>query len=422
MIYLLCGYMWLFIHRPFEVWPWLGDFHIERIYMIITLAYWATCVEKRWIANRLNPAFLMLAAAILAAAALTPYPAVAGPTSVTVQNWFKIAVFYVLVLTSVREERELKILLAAFVLSFGLFMLHSLREFLCGAHAYRMGVARMVGVGTTFSDPNTFGNSIIYALPMVIPLWGVAQRGWQRWGLVAFIGLSVLCLLLTGSRSSFVGLCVLCFAAALMSRYRFVALVALAVAAPIAWMNLREDLQNRYLTLIDPSRGPANAKASADSRIMFFWQAIGLWSEYPVSGVGPGAFGAAIGHGIQAHNLYGQVLAELGTAGGIALLAIILGFSMNMRQAWRFRRGRPELDGSLLYRTCWAAFITVPLLLLLGLGGHNMFRYTWLWYGAFQVVALRLLQERIAELPAGRITHGDLRESSSRLGQPAFSA
>ena len=24
MIYLLIGYMWLFVHRPFEVWPWLG--------------------------------------------------------------------------------------------------------------------------------------------------------------------------------------------------------------------------------------------------------------------------------------------------------------------------------------------------------------------------------------------------------------
>jgi O-antigen ligase len=187
-------------------------------------------------------------------------------------------------------------------------------------------------------------------------------------------------------------------------------------------MNLREELQNRYLTLIDPSRSTASAQASADSRIVFFWQAVGLWSEHPVFGVGPGAFGTAMGHGTQAHSLYGQVLAELGTAGGIALLAIILGFCVNMRQAWRFRRARPELGGSFLYRTCLAAFVTIPLLLLLGLGGHNMFRYTWLWYGAFQVIALRLLQEHIAELPAGRITYEDPRESYSHHGQPAFSA
>ena len=30
MIWMLGGYMWLFVHRPFEVWPWLGDLQIER--------------------------------------------------------------------------------------------------------------------------------------------------------------------------------------------------------------------------------------------------------------------------------------------------------------------------------------------------------------------------------------------------------
>ena len=34
MRWLLIGYMFLFIDRPFEVWPWLGDLHIERLYML----------------------------------------------------------------------------------------------------------------------------------------------------------------------------------------------------------------------------------------------------------------------------------------------------------------------------------------------------------------------------------------------------
>ena len=41
MRWLLIGYMFLFIDRPFEVWPWLGDLHVERIYMLFTLAIWA---------------------------------------------------------------------------------------------------------------------------------------------------------------------------------------------------------------------------------------------------------------------------------------------------------------------------------------------------------------------------------------------
>jgi hypothetical protein len=37
------------------------------------------------------------------------------------------------------------------------------------------------------------------------------------------------------------------------------------------------------------------------------------------------------------------------------------------------------------------------LLLLQGFGGHNLFRYTWLWYGAFQGIAMHCLACRAAE-------------------------
>ena len=40
MHWMLIGYMFLFIHRPFEVWPWLGELHVERLYMLLTLAVW----------------------------------------------------------------------------------------------------------------------------------------------------------------------------------------------------------------------------------------------------------------------------------------------------------------------------------------------------------------------------------------------
>ena len=41
MPWLLIGYMYLFLHRPFEVWPEIGEYRVERIYMLITLVAWA---------------------------------------------------------------------------------------------------------------------------------------------------------------------------------------------------------------------------------------------------------------------------------------------------------------------------------------------------------------------------------------------
>ena len=40
MIWLLIGCMWLFIHRPYEVWPWLAEYHIERVYVIFMICVW----------------------------------------------------------------------------------------------------------------------------------------------------------------------------------------------------------------------------------------------------------------------------------------------------------------------------------------------------------------------------------------------
>ena len=58
MLWLLLGYMFLFIHRPFEIWPVLGEFRIERIYMLGTLLIVAGSPRKRFLPNRQHFAIL----------------------------------------------------------------------------------------------------------------------------------------------------------------------------------------------------------------------------------------------------------------------------------------------------------------------------------------------------------------------------
>ena len=50
MHWLLIGYMFLFIHRPFEFWPTLGDLHVERIYIAVVFLIWLL-QPKRWLPN-----------------------------------------------------------------------------------------------------------------------------------------------------------------------------------------------------------------------------------------------------------------------------------------------------------------------------------------------------------------------------------
>jgi hypothetical protein len=54
MIWLLGGYMWLFVHRPFEVWPSLGALQIERGYMLIMMIAWVVTPGKGFMPNRIH--------------------------------------------------------------------------------------------------------------------------------------------------------------------------------------------------------------------------------------------------------------------------------------------------------------------------------------------------------------------------------
>jgi O-antigen ligase len=123
-----------------------------------------------------------------------------------------------------------------------------------------------------------------------------------------------------------------------------------------------------------------------------------MWKERPLLGSGPGVFGLARGYDLQAHQLYGQVLGELGTLGAVAFGMVVLCFFANYLAMRRICRQEPDLLVTLPTRVIQAVTIAVILLLLLGLAGHNLYRYTWLWFGAFQAIALQCLTRKREEL------------------------
>jgi O-antigen ligase len=421
MRWLLIGYMFLFIDRPFEVWPWLGDLRVERIYMLFTLGVWAVYPNKRFLPNTQHAAYFCFAVAVLLAWAVSPWAAQGQPV---VEDWLKIVVFYVLLVTCIHDEEGLKHVAVGFITVMGLYLLHSFREYLGGRMTYRMGISRMIGVDTTLGDPNSFGASIIFALPIVAALWKAGVGGKRgRLLLTGYVGLSALCILLTGSRGSLIGLLVWFTIIIWRTKYRVTALTAFAVAAPLAFVALPDSLQTRFETIINPDVGPANAKESGEGRIRGLTTGLQLWANSPLSGVGPGAWRPATRSKIESHNLYGQLVGETGTLGLLSFLAILGCFWANVRMIRRVRREVPAWENDLVFQLPAAIGVAVFLLLFMGNFGHNLFRFTWLWYGGFLIIARHCVAYRLAnwdpeaepepetegeeaELPPGWVVHG----------------
>jgi O-antigen ligase len=389
MQWMLLGYMFLFIHRPFEVWPILGEIHLERLYMFATLAAWAVYPRKRWLSNPLHGAYIAFAVAIVLCWLLSPWMAY-GENKIL--DYFKIWVFYLLVVTVVHDEKMLKQMLLGFLVVMFIYMAHSLFEFTQGRVQYRMGTPRMVGVDSSMGDPNTFGASIIYALPFVVPFWRAHTTTTLRAFLAAYVGLTTLCILLTGSRSSLMALVVCAVALIAQSKYRWRWLAAAVGVAPLLFFALPPALQNRFTTIIDPSVGPANAQESGEGRITGLINGWKFLNDYPLSGIGPGAWQPATKGALESHSLYGQLMGETGLLGMSTFMAVMCGIAWNIWRARRLALRKQLAPSAFLYQLPWAVGLSIGLLLMLGFAGHNMLRYSWLWNGGWLIIGVYCLQ------------------------------
>jgi hypothetical protein len=392
MRWLLLGYMFLFIHRPFEVWPILGTVRLELCYALMTGGLWLFSGEKRWVGDRLHWAFGAFAVAVVLCFIASPYTRVYRPDT---EDYLKICFCYLMLVTLMHDERHLKFVILGFLAIMTVYMGHSLFEYVNGRHAFRMSIVRLLGIDKTLGDPNHFAHSIVYTLPFVVPTWFAARSMLTRSCLCGYVALACVCIALTGSRSALLGVAFVVFVTVLRTRYRLAMIVLVVAASPLMWFALPPSLQNRFMTIVDPSVGPKSAKDSGDGR--FQAPAIGaeLFQKHPLTGVGPGYWIPATRRKVQSHHLYAQVMGEMGLLGIVTFAAILVLLWLKVRGLKKEYKAHPEWGRDYVFHVIQAVSLGILLMLFLGNTLHNLFRFNWLWYGAFLIVAGQCVRQRL---------------------------
>ncbi|NWF57402.1 MAG: O-antigen ligase family protein [Syntrophaceae bacterium] len=400
MLWGTVGYLFLFIFRPFEYWEWLGEWRIERVYMIcllIALTFWK---GNRYVHHSITTAFIAFFMVICLSVFIAYRPEEAIWTA---EEYLKLMVLYFVIITTVRTEGELRFLVIAFLAITGIYVGKSMWEFFVhGRHLYRMGIPRLIGIDKTYSDPNTFAATIVYSLPFAWALWKSESSKRIRKGLVLYGAMSIVAILLTGSRSGFVSLALLGIITWLRGRKKVLGLMALIILAVFSWQLLPQDLKLRYLTIHDKSINPS-ATESAQGRIEGLKNGFKLWVKSPLYGWGAGNFRYAVEKigvydRMQAHNLYGQLAGDLGMFGMMAFLAICLALYRTQRKILKtsiaLKKQAPAENSQFIREISIACLSILLLLLFNGNFGHNLYRYTWLVIGAILVRAQALNAKR----------------------------
>lgn len=401
----IVGYMFLFIFRPFEVWPQLAELRIERAYMLFALSVFVFKEKNEGVANKLHFYILALCALVILSPVFSPYPAA---TENQVQEYLKYLVFYFMLLYGIRTREQLEQVLIGFLGVMLVYEGKSLWEFLInGRHMFRMGIVRLIGVDEAFSDPNTFAASIAYSLPFAFMFLRYRSEIYSRrlvlTGVILLLAVSATCVVFTGSRSG-----QLAFLAVLLMEWtrakRKILLAGFFAGVLVGvWSVMPAQYQGRFESIWKPEATDATAEESAQGRVEGIKDGFALAKKRPLFGFGAGTFGEARGlvgelQGLAAHSLYGQVMGELGLVGSMLLILISVSI---WRQAAALRRdcvsgktGPPSFYCLLSI----AVAQTLLLLLFLGFSGHNLYRHTWLWIAAFIMLAVHF---RAREQPVG---------------------
>jgi hypothetical protein len=410
-IWMAAFYVALFIIRPWEeMLPILGDLHFERFYAIAMLAVVLLTSSFRGVFN------LQTATVLVFLGALTLSAALAVDITLAFDPWYvyvTLVIFYFVLMLVIRTPYELLFMVTSFLVAMGIYLAKCEWEFFIhDRHDFKMGVRRMVGLESTFGDPNALAMSIGVSLPILWFLFSVRKSLTARWpafwrkafplALGMYVFLAVSAVVLTRSRSGmltgvvYVGL--LAFRGKGWSRKILVSMAGVVFLAAV-WLTMSEEAKNRLRTVWDPEAGPANAATSAYGRVEGLRAGLTMLERYPLTGVGIGNFipyrvGHLDGVGLLAHNLAGQVLGETGLLGAAAFLVMVGVMFLNGRRIRRLARGSSDEVPLVLSRFAVACEDVLLLLFFEGLFLHNMTRFNWLWVAAFLSQAVAFVAVR----------------------------
>ena len=372
ILYLLYATLFLLPLNPFL-------FYVTLLPAVVAWLYnWR---KKGEVALTLPPLW-QLGAVFLVCSFLSAF--VSKDMAFSFMNWalqpLMYALVYLLIYTTVSTEKEKEKALYAFLAGavvtvvYGFFQYANAADMAADMEAQswvdpeRFPLLRR-RMYSTLENPNLFGAYLLMIIS-ILTAFTLRERAVKRRTVFAVILLSLLlCLALTYSRGAWVSLAAIVLGLTLIYDKRFGLLFLLV---PVVLAFYHGQVVERFLSLF------SGEDTSVDLRFALWESTMAMIEEHPLLGVGWGAYflaypdynffiqeeGVLIFH---AHNMYLNMLAEVGIPGGIAFL---LAFFAQGILCWRnYRHGNDSFTKSMGL----GGVLMVMALSVISMGDHVLF-------------------------------------------------
>jgi O-antigen ligase len=335
-----------FLHAAFRV-PILGAVRIDLVLagLITALILLGSRDSSPSPSGNRSRFFL----AVLVLYVILTVPFVQWPGSVIkagLPNFLKAVVFYFFTAQLVSSQRRLRILITVFVLAQTLRVLEPLYLHLTqgywGSFASMANwetMNRLAGAPSDVINPNGLAFVILTVLPFWHYLAGAHAAAATAYA--AVLPASLYALVLTGSRSGFLGLAVVVFGIWLKSRRKILLAAVLSLGVLMALPHVESDTADRFLSIF--SANTRNA-ATAQSRWDGVRKDLAVAMRRPLFGHGLGTSLEANANyratALPSHNLYAEAAQEIGFIGLGLFLAMLGSMCLSLFGTLRLLRAR----------------------------------------------------------------------------------
>ena len=317
--------------------------------------------------------------------------------------WFSIDflwlfLYFIILINILSTEMRIKGFLWLFLLAGGYNAISSAIAYFSGNLVVAQGIERAEGLAG--ADPNTLAVSIVLGLPfMYFALIWVKNKFLKILPLI-FLAASIFTISITGSRSGIIGIVVSAAMIWLVSKKKMVTAMVAILVMVIGWFALPAQYQQRYASIFSDEIDP-----SSQGRIDAWKAGWGMFKANPITGIGVDCFPLAYASGrysdtrvlLRPHNLYIQIISELGIVGLAAFGALIYYI---MRSNFRLRK-RLKSAGKADHPFVWISYsITCSFgaLFATSFFGHSLFRGHW-YVCAALTAALIAVSKNILDNP-----------------------
>ncbi|MCL4779088.1 MAG: O-antigen ligase family protein [Gammaproteobacteria bacterium] len=268
---------------------------------------------------------------------------------------------------------------------------------------------RLAGAPNDILNPNGLAFVVLTALPFLYYLIGGLKSRVMKLAVVGLIAALLYALVLTGSRSGMVGLVVIVAAIIFRSERRTTILVVAAIAGVLLVSVMTPDMRDRYLSLT--SDDTRNA-ATTQGRIQHMLDEVEVASRRPFVGHGLGTSQEALaneaGRYQPSHNLYLEVMIELGMVGLVVYLMFLASIFGNLREirasiASPGRQPGADSGNRQFYERCSGALLVLAVMCtVFSIASYGLSEFYWYLIAGLSVVLRNLLVAEAGSRAAGQ--------------------